>query len=384
MSRCFEMLSALVVLSVAHLVCASPLQAQGPPAPAVTVAQPIAKRTTTWDEYSGRFEAVETVEVRPRVSGFVDKIHFKDGQIVKAGDPLFTIDPRPFEIAAEGARAEIARARAQVALALSEVERAAPLVKSGAVTERDYTQRSANLNVTEAQLQIAEANLKSAELNLEWTEVKAPISGRISDRKVDIGNLVIGGSQGTTLLTTIVSLDPIHFIFDASEADYLRYVRLGIAGKRASSRDTASPVLIRLADETDWTHKGAMDFVDNQFNPRSGTMRGRAILDNKEQIFAPGIFARLRLFGGEVDALLVPDSAIVSDQMRKMVFTVGDDGVVKGTPVTLGPIVDGLRVVTGGLQPTDKIILDGLANPMVRPGAKVTTAPGEIKTAATP
>jgi RND family efflux transporter MFP subunit len=359
-----------------------PVQAQGPPAPTVSVAQPVAKRITIWDEYSGRFEAVETVEVRPRVSGFVDKVHFKDGQLVKAGDPLFTIDPRPFEIAAESARAEIARARAQVALALSEVERAAPLVKSGAVTERDFTQRSANLNVTEAQLQVAEANLKAAELNLEWTVVKAPISGRISDRKVDIGNLVIGGSQGTTLLTTIVSLDPIHFIFDTSESDYLRYVRLGLAGQRDSSQDAASPVRIRLADEADWAHEGRMDFLDNQFNPRSGTMRGRAILNNKDQVFAPGIFARLRLFGGEVDGLLVPDSAVVSDQMRKVVFVVGDDGVVKAAAVTLGPVVDGLRVVKSGLQASDKVVLDGLANPMVRAGAKVVPEPGEIKAAA--
>lgn len=382
MSRYFEMFGALVALVAAHVMCATPLFAQGPPAPSVTVANPIAKRITTWDEYSGRFEAVETVEVRPRVSGFVDKVHFKDGQIVKAGDPLFTIDPRPFEIAAESARAEIARARAQVALALSEVERAAPLVKSGAVTERDFTQRSANLNVTEAQLQVAEANLKSAELNLEWTVVKAPISGRISDRKVDIGNLVIGGSQGTTLMTTIVSLDPIHFLFDTSEADYLRYSRLAASGQRASSRENSNPVLVKLADETDWTHKGTMDFVDNQFNPRSGTMRARAVLDNKDQLFSPGIFARLRLFGGEVDGLLIPDTSIVSDQMKKLVFLVGDDGVVKATAVTLGPIYEGLRVVKSGLQASDKIILDGLANPMVRPGAKVTATAGEIKAAA--
>ncbi|HEX2842743.1 efflux RND transporter periplasmic adaptor subunit [Hyphomicrobium sp.] len=381
MSRYIHVLGALLALTAANVICVSKLQAQGPPTPSVSVAQPIAKRITIWDEYSGRFEAVQTVEVRPRVSGFVDKIHFRDGQIVNVGDPLFTIDPRPFEIAAESARAEIARARAQVALAMSEVERAAPLVKSGAVTERDFTQRSANLSVTEAQLQVTEANLKNAELNLEWTVVKAPISGRISDRKVDIGNLVIGGAQGTTLLTTIVSLDPIHFLFDTSESDYLRYMRQGLTGER-KARDEPNPVLIRLADETDWTHKGTMDFLDNQFNPRSGTMRGRAILENKDQIFAPGVFARLRLFGGEADALLVPDSAVVSDQMSKIVFVVGDDGVVKAAPVKLGPIVEGLRVVTGGLNPSDKVVLDGLANPMVRPGAKVATQPGEIKTAA--
>ncbi|MBX9862939.1 MAG: efflux RND transporter periplasmic adaptor subunit [Hyphomicrobium sp.] len=382
MRCCREALGTLLLGLPAVFLFYSAAIAQAPPAPKVTVAPPIAKHITTWDEYSGRFEAVESVEVRPRVSGFVDKVHFKDGQIVKAGDPLFTIDPRPFEIAAESARAEIVRAKATVALALSEVERAAPLVKSGAVTERDYTQRSANLSVTEAQLQVAEANLKNAELNLEWTIVKAPISGRISDRKVDIGNLVIGGAQGTTLLTTIVSLDPIHFLFDVSESDYLRYSRLATSGKRASSRDSSNPVRIRLSDETDWPHEGAMDFVDNQLNPRSGTMRGRALVPNKDQLFAPGIFARLRLFGGEVDALLVPDASIVSDQMKKMIFVVGDDGQVQGRSVTLGPIYEGLRVVTAGIEAKDKIIIDGLANPMVRPGTKVTVETGEIKAAA--
>lgn len=382
MRCCREALGTLLLGLPAVFLFYSAAIAQAPPVPKVTVAPPIAKHITTWDEYSGRFEAVESVEVRPRVSGFVDKVHFKDGQIVKAGDPLFTIDPRPFEIAAESARAEIVRAKATVALALSEVERAAPLVKSGAVTERDYTQRSANLSVTEAQLQVAEANLKNAELNLEWTIVKAPISGRISDRKVDIGNLVIGGAQGTTLLTTIVSLDPIHFLFDVSESDYLRYSRLATSGKRASSRDSSNPVRIRLSDETDWPHEGAMDFVDNQLNPRSGTMRGRALVPNKDQLFAPGIFARLRLFGGEVDALLVPDASIVSDQMKKMIFVVGDDGQVQGRSVTLGPIYEGLRVVTAGIEANDKIIIDGLANPMVRPGTKVTVETGEIKAAA--
>lgn len=384
MRRCFGFLGTGVVLGMAMFVSSGEIRAQAPPAPAVTVAHPIAKRITIWDEYSGRFEAVESVEVRPRVSGFVDKVHFKDGQVVKAGDPLFTIDPRPFEIAVESARAETVRAKATVTLAISEVERAAPLVKSGAVTERDYTQRSANLSVTEAQLQVAEANLKNAELNLEWTVVKAPISGRISDRKVDIGNLVIGGAQGTTLLTTIVSLDPIHFVFDVSEADYLRYSRLAASGQRASSRDASNPVRVRLSDESDWSHEGTMDFVDNQLNPRSGTVRGRAILSNKDQLLAPGIFARLRLFGGEVDALLVPDSAIVSDQMKKIIFVVGEDGVVKGSAVTLGPIVDGLRVVTNGLAATDNIVIDGLANPMVRPGTKVAAEAGEIKAPTAP
>ena len=369
----------VVTLLTLAAAVAVPAVAQAPPMPTVAVAPPIAKRITVWDEYSGRFEAVETVEVRPRVSGFVDKIHFKDGQLVKVGDPLFTIDPRPFEIAAESARAEIARAKATVALAESEVARAAPLVKSGAVTERDFTQRSANLSVTQAQLQVAEANLKSAELNLQWTVVRAPVSGRISDRKVDIGNLVIGGDQGTTLLTTIVSLDPIHFLFDVSEADYLRYMRLELSGDGEASRDASKAVRVRLADETEWVHEGTMDFLDNQFNPRSGTMRGRAILDNKDHLFAVGVFARLRLFSGEIDALLIPDSAVVSDQMNKIVFVVGDDGVVAAVPVTLGPLVDGLRVVKEGLDARQNVVLDGLANPMVRPGAKVETEAGTVR-----
>lgn len=356
--------------------------AQAPPAPPVTVANPVAKRITLWDEYSGHFEAVQTVEVRPRVSGFIDKIHFKDGEIVKAGDPLFTIDPRPFEIAATSARAEIARAKAQVELAESEVGRAAPLVKTGAVTERDFTQRAANLSVTQAQLSVAEANLKTAELNLEWTIVKAPIAGRISDRKVDIGNLVISGTGESTLLTTIVSISPIHFLFDASEADYLRYSRMRLNGTRASSRDTATPVRLKLADEENWSREGVMDFVDNQFNPRSGTMRGRAVFENKDELLSPGIFARLRLFGGEADALLVPDASVVADQMSKLVYIVGDDNVVKGVPVKLGPIVDGLRVVQSGLSPTDKVVINGIANPMVRVGAKVTPESGEIKAVA--
>lgn len=380
--------SARVILTAASILFASSAadaQQGPPPQPPVTVAPPVAKRISTWDEYSGRFEAVETVEVRPRVSGFIDKIHFKDGQIVKAGDVLFTIDAREYRIAVESAEAEIARADAQVDLAENEVERARPLVQTGAVTERDFDQRSANLNVQRAALQAAQATLKRAQLNLEWTSVTAPVSGRISDRKVDVGNLVSNGASGTsTLLTTIVSLDPIHFVFDASEADYLRYGRLSLSGGRKSSRDAENPVRVRLADEAEFKHTGHMDFVDNQFNARSGTMRGRAIFENKDQLFVPGVFARMQLFGGEVDALLIPDGSVVSDQMRKMVFVVGEDNVVKGVPVSLGPIEDGLRVVTKGLGKDDKIVIEGIANPMVRPGAKVTPKAGEIKAAAPP
>ncbi len=374
---------ALGVVSVLAVLAAGPVSAAdapaGPPAPAVTVAKPLAKRVTNWDEYSGRFQAVQTVEVRPRVSGFIDKIHFKDGENVKAGALLFTIDPRPFELALESARAEVARANAQVELAATEVERARPLVRSGAVTERDFDQRAANLSVARAALQAAQAANKNAELNLEWTKVTAAIDGRISDRKVDAGNLVNGGSGSTTLLATIVTIDPIHFLFEVSEADYLRYTRLAENGQRASSRTTGNPVRIKLSDETTFTHMGQMDFVDNALNARSGTMRGRAVVENKSGVMQPGLFARMQLFGGEVDALLIPDAAVVSDQARKIVFTVGDDGVVKPKPVTLGAVEGGLRMILSGLTADDRIVIDGIANPMVRPGAKVTPQDGKIE-----
>jgi RND family efflux transporter MFP subunit len=374
---------ALGIVPVFAILAAGPSLAAdapaGPPPPAVTVAKPLAKRVTNWDEYSGRFQAVQMVEVRPRVSGFIDKIHFKDGENVKAGALLFTIDPRPFELALESAKAEVARANAQVELAATEVERARPLVRSGAVTERDFDQRAANLSVARAALQAAEAATKNAELNLEWTKVTAPIDGRISDRKVDAGNLVNGGSGTTTLLATIVTVDPIHFLFEVSEADYLRYTRLAENGQRASSRNTGNPVRIRLSDEAAFTHMGNMDFVDNALNARSGTMRGRAVVENKTGLMQPGLFARMQLFGGEVDALLVPDAAVVSDQARKIVFTVGDDGVVKPKPVTLGAVDGGLRMVLSGLAAEDRVVIDGIANPMVRPGAKVTPQDGKIE-----
>ncbi len=380
----FRLASLALASALFSLCMVSKLSAQGsPPPPSVTVGQPIAKRVATWDEYSGRFEAVASVEVRPRVSGFIEKIHFKDGELVTAGDILFTIDPREYKIALGSAQAAIARANAQVQLAETEVKRARPLVKSGAVTERDFDQRSANLNVQRAALKEAQASLKAAELNLEWTSVTAPVSGRISDRKIDIGNLVTGGTSGTTLLTTIVSLDPIHFVFDASESDYLRYSRLSLSGSRKSSREVNNPVRVRLADETEFTHQGQMDFVDNQLNPRSGTMRARAVFDNKNGLFTPGVYARMQLFGGEIDALLIPDSAVVSDQTSKIVMTVGEDNMVKAAPVELGPLSDGLRVVKSGLKKTDKIIIEGIANPMVRPGTKVTPKDGKIQSAAT-
>jgi len=371
--------AAPVLLALLVLSGTLPAAAQQPQAIPVTVAKPIAKRIATWDEYSGRFEAVNTVEVRPRVSGFIEKIHFKDGQLVKEGDLLFTLDKRPYELAVASAKADVARTEAQLEFNAADVGRAEPLAKSGAISDQSFDQRKANLSIARAQLQAAQAAQKTAELNLEWTDVRAPIGGRISDRKVDVGNLVAGGqAASTTLLSTIVSLDPIHFLFDVSEADFLRYARLFMSGERGSSRDVSNPVRIRLADEDKFVHEGRMDFVDNQLNSRSGTLRGRAVVDNKGDLLQPGLFGRLQLFGGEVDGLLIPDNAVVSDQAKKIVFLVGEDNVVKPAPVVLGSIVEGLRVVKSGLRAEDQIVIEGLANPAVRPGVKVMPKLGQI------
>lgn len=351
-----------------------------PPLPSVTVSKPIQKSITEWDEYTGRFEALKTVDVRARVSGFIDSIHFKDGQIVKEGDLLFVIDQRPYKLAVDQARSDLERARAKLEIATADVERATPLIRHQTLTAREFDTRRSTQRDAAGGVGAAEAALKQAELNLEWSEVRAPIAGRISDRRVDAGNLITGGQSGATLLTVIVSLDPIHFVFDGSESDFLHYLRLAAAGGRRSSRDVQNPVAVRLADETDFKHIGRMDFVDNAINPKTGTIRGRAIFDNKDGLLTPGFFGRLRLYGGDAQAFLIPDSAILSDQASKIVFTVAEDGTVGIKKVELGPIVDGLRVVRSGLAPKDRIVIEGLAR--ARPGQKVKAEDGTIKAAA--
>jgi membrane fusion protein, multidrug efflux system len=366
----------LVALCLAFLV--PPASAQnGPPAPQVTVAAPLARRIAQWDEYTGRFEALQRVEVRPRVSGYIATINFTDGAVVNKGDVLFVIDPRPYEIAVDVAKADVARNEAQVQQATVDFGRAQELVKTAAATVRELDQRRATLDVDRAQLLSAQAALRNAELNLEWTRVTAPIGGRISDRKVDAGNLV-SGSGDPTLLTTIVTLAPIHFVFEAAEADYIRYTRLSVEGQRSSSRDAPNPVQVRLSDETEWTHPGRMNFVDNEINVHSGVIRGRAILDNKDLFFTPGEFGRLRLYGGTIDVLLVPDASVVSDQARKILLTVGSDNKVIPKPVKLGSMAFGLRAILTGLDPNDRVIIGGLANPFVRPGAMVNPVAGTI------
>lgn len=372
-------LSAIAAMTI----IASNVQSAGaqsaPPAFPVTVAPPISKHIKTWDEFPGRFEAVARVELRPRVSGYVDQVNFKEGTIVKQGDLLFTLDKRPFQIAVEAAKAEVARTQAQVDFAKADLERAGPLVETKVLSEQVYEQRKSSLGVAEAQVMSAKANLKSAELNLEWAEVRAPIAGRVSDKKIDVGNLVIGGQVNSTLMATIVATDPIHFVFDTSEADYMRDARKRKSGVLPPSRLAPVPVRVKLADEKDWMHEGTMNFIDNAFNQRSGTIRGRAVLPNKDDLLTPGLFARIAVYGGDIDALLIPDDAIISDQASKIVYTVNAENVVVATPVTLGDMSEGLRVITAGLKPDDRVIIEGVANPAIRPGTKVAPTTGAIK-----
>jgi membrane fusion protein, multidrug efflux system len=371
--------STLTVVAAAIAAQSAASFAQAPPPFPVTVATPLSKHITTWDEYPGRFEPIARVELRPRVSGYVDQVNFKEGTIVKEGDLLFTLDKRPFEIAVEAAKAEVARTEAQVEFAKADLDRASPLVETKVLSEQVYEQRKSTLGTSQAQVMAAKAQLKSAELNLEWAEVRAPMSGRISDKKIDVGNLVIGGQVNSTLMATIVTTDPIHFVFDASESDFIRYARMSKSGARPSSRTTASPVRVKLADENDWAHDGKLDFVDNAFNQRSGTIRLRALLPNKDDLLTPGIFARIALSGGDVDALLIPDTAIISDQANKIVYTVNAENTIVATPVTLGAFHEGLRVIKSGLKPDDRIVIEGVANPAIRPGTKVAPTDGTIK-----
>lgn len=359
----------------------SPTASAQQPPPVVTVAKPVQRPVTEWDEFTGRFEAVESVEVRPRVSGVISAVNFRDGQTVRQGEVLFTIDRRPFQIAVDQALAARKEAEATLRLATSELERARPLVERETLSRSEFDERYARQLEAQARLEQAEARLRQAQLDLEWSEVRAPITGRLSDARVDAGNLVSGGEANATLLTTIVSLDPIHFVFVGSEADYIKYLRLASQGKRPSSRNARNPVVVKLSDEDSFVHKGEMDFLDNVVDANSGTIRGRAIFENRSLFLTPGMFGRLRLFGGTFDALLIPDEAIVSDQARKTVLTVADDGTVVSKVVKLGPIAHGLRVVRAGLDPDDRVIISGVQR--ARTGQKVTPEEGTIETQVT-
>ena len=347
-----------------------------PPAPAaaapppVTVAQPTKRTVTDWDEFTGRFEAVEEVQVRARVGGFVTSIEFRDGAFVKNGDLLYVIDPRPFEAVAEQAEGQLADARAKAELARRELDRALTLNQTQAVSDSIVDQRRQALQAARAAQMQADGLLKAAQLNIEFSHVLAPIGGRVSRHLVSVGNLVQGSDGASTLLTSIVSLDPIYIYFDMDEATYVRNNRLYFEGKRPSSRDNPNPVQVTLVGETKPSHDGKMDFLDNRLDVSTGTLRGRAVIPNKDYSILPGQFGRVRLIGSSpYEALLVPDAALATDQSRKIVFVVREDDTVEARPVVLGPLDEGLRVVREGLKPDDRVIVEGLQR--ARVGAKV-------------
>jgi RND family efflux transporter MFP subunit len=353
-------------------------QPAAPPPPAVTVAQPIKRNVIDQDEYVGRFVAVDSVEIRARVAGYLEKIHFKDGQMVKEGDLLFTIDKRPFQNAVAQARANLAQARANLAYAEADLLRGQQLVKDKTITEQTYEQRLQAQRTAIATVAANDASVKQAELDLEFTELRSPLTGRIGDRRVSPGNLVVGSSGGgtTTLLATIVSTDPIRFEFTFDETSYLRYERLALSGGKKAKKDDiaarggSTVVRLKLIDEKDFIHVGRMDFLDNVIDRSTGTIRGRASFANSAGIFTPGMFARLQVPASPpYQALLIPDSAIGSEQARKFVYVVRPDNSVAQKYVELGQLSDGDRVIKSGVEADDRVIVEGLMR--VRPGIKV-------------
>lgn len=369
---------ASVILALVLAGCGKKEEAAAPPAPPVTVANPLKKQTTDWDEFTGRFDAVDQVQIRARVTGFVTKVTFVDGAVVKAGDVLYEIDPRQYEATAEQAQGQLDDAKAKVELAQKELDRATTLIKTQAISENIVDQRSQALAAAQASVLVAEGALKLAKLNLEYTKVVAPIDGRVSRHLISVGNLVNGSDSGATLLTSIVSMTPIYLYFDMDESIYQRNSRLWFEGRRPSSRDTPNPVQITLTGYDKPTKEGKMDFLDNRLDVGTGTLRGRAIIDNRDLSILPGQFARLRVIAsGEYEALLIPDTAVATDQSRKIVMVVKPDDTVEARPVTLGPLDDGLRVIREGLKQDDRIIIDGLQR--ARVGAKVAPKMGEVK-----
>ena len=329
-------------------------------APSVTVAKPDAEKIVEWDEFTGRFEAIDSVDIRARVSGYLEAVAFEDGAIIQKGDLLFKIDPRPFEAELAAAKADLDSAAAARRNAKAENERGQRLLERSALSKEEADRRESALRQAEAAWAAANARVKQAALNLEFTEIRAPITGRISDNFVSEGNLIVGGPQGGTLLTRIVSLDPVYFEFTANEADYLKYVRLAADGDKTGLQGEANPVFVKLLDENDFTREGRISFVDNRFDPSTGTMRGRATFDNPDGVLTPGMFGRLKLAGsGEYTALLIPDSAVQTDQNIKFVWVAGEDNVVERREVTLGPLHDGRRIVRTGLNPQDRVIVSG-------------------------
>jgi RND family efflux transporter MFP subunit len=383
---------AAVLLLATLVVSCGESQKQGgaPPPPAVTVAKPIKRTLFDFDEYVGRFTAVDSVEIRARESGYLDSVDFKDGQIVKQGDLLFTIDKRPFQNALDQARANLQQAKSNVIYTKADLDRGQQLVRDKTITDQTFEQRAQAYRNAQASVSANEAAVRQAELDLEYSELHAPITGRIGDRRVSPGNLVTGGTAGnTTLLATIVSTDPIRFEFTFDESSFLRYERMAKLGHDVASRGGGVEVALKLIDENDYDHKGRMDFIDNVIDRSTGTIRGRAQFANPNGFFTPGMFARIRVPASPpYEALLVPDVAIGTEQVRKFVLVVGADNIVAQKYVTIGQTTpDGLRVIKDGLGPDDKLVVSGLMR--ARPGQKVTpqeqgaspTPPGAAKSA---
>jgi RND family efflux transporter MFP subunit len=363
----------------AAIICASLLYgcgrsggaAQGPPPPPqVSVAAVVEKRVKDWDEFTGRFQAVETVEIRPRVSGYIDKVAFKEGGLVKQGDLLFIIDPRPYQAEYDRTAADLKRYKTALDLARIESGRVERLRQSGAVSQEELDERTSTVAQAEANVAGAQAALEAASLNLSFTRVTSPVTGRVSRAEVTRGNLVTGGNNGGTLLSSVVSMDPIYLYFDSDEQAYLRYAQMARSGERTNSRD-AAPVQIGLANEEGFPHSGTVDFVDNQLNPQTGTIRARAVLANKDGQFTPGLFARVQLVGSdEYNAILIDDRAVNTDQSQKYVLLLGAGNKVEYRKVKLGRVIDGLRIVREGLKPGDVIVVNGAQR--VHPGLAVT------------
>ena len=351
-----------------------------PPPPVVSVIMPVARDVVEWDEYIGRIEAPESVEIRARVSGYLDKVHFKEGKEVKKGDLLFTIDPRPYQADFDRADAEHERALSQADLAKNDAERAKRLIATKAISEEDFDTKTKSYNASLAAVKSAKAALDLAKLNLEFTEIRSPIEGRAGRAIVTEGNLVSGGTSGAgaTLLTTVVSVDPLYCYIEIDEHSILKYLQLRREGKRDSALDKEIPVEMAFANEEGFPHKGHSDFVDNRADPNTGTVLCRSVFPNPERTLGPGFFARVRIPGsGKYPALLIPDRAVGADQSQKFVYVVNGEKKVEFRPVKLGPIVDGLRVVKEGVKPGEQIIVEGLLR--VRPGIAVDAKLPEAK-----
>jgi RND family efflux transporter MFP subunit len=364
------LLCVLPGLCILLTACPQQQASAPPPPPKVTVSQPITREVVEWDEFTGRLEAVESVDIRARVSGYLQSVHFTDGAVVKKGGLLFVIDPRPYQAELNRSKAALEQAIAQYERAQKDLARVRQLVKWRAVSQEEVDTRAAEQRQAEEAVKAARAAVEAEQLNVEFTQVKAPISGRISREFVTVGNLINGGSADSTLLTRIVSLDPIYCYFDVDERSYLKYSRLWQNGTHAASRTAKITVDLGLADETGFPHHGHLDFIDNRLDPNTGTMTGRAIFPNADQTLIPGLFARLRLPGSQqYEALLLPDEAIGTDQTQRFAFVVNDQHTVEYRKVELGPMIDGLRVIRSGLKPEEWVIVNGVQR--VRSGSQV-------------